>query len=91
MTSLQQRQAWVAASLQRMERIKPGMTRGDFLNVFRREGAVYPRDLSSGHFVFDECPYIKVDAAFQLVGATPSNADIVKSISQPCLQRQIFD
>jgi hypothetical protein len=86
----QQHEAWVFASLQRMEAIKPGMTRGDFLKVFRLEGGLY-RSNFSGHYAFRDCLYFKVDVEFEAVGRSISAADIIKTISKPYIERGIVD
>lgn len=86
----QQHEAWVFASLERMETIKPGMTRGDFLKVFRMEGGLYGRN-SSGHYVFRDCQYFKVDVEFEPVGRSISDADTIKTISKPYIERGIVD
>src|SRR5580700_8635515 len=40
---LEEHRAWVAEALQKMQTIRPGMTRKDLLEVFRTEGG-YRRD-----------------------------------------------
>lgn len=94
------RTAWVAQSLARMESIKPGMTRAALLTVFTTEGG-----LSSGlqrRYVSRDCPYFKADAEFQPVGRPERAADgrvtlveddrdIIVKISRPYLQLSIFD
>jgi hypothetical protein len=62
----QDHMAWVEQVLRRMQAIKPGMTREQLLTVFTTEGG-----LSSGlrrTFVSRDCPYFKVDVAFQAIG-----------------------
>jgi hypothetical protein len=61
----QDHKAWVAHTLEKMETIKPGMTRQDLLEVFRTEGG-----LSTGlprTFVSQDCPYFKVVVEFKAV------------------------
>ncbi|MEX2092818.1 MAG: hypothetical protein WD971_09085, partial [Pirellulales bacterium] len=58
--------AWVAASLLEMQAIKPGMTRGDLLNVFKEEGGLSTR--TARRYAYRDCPYIKVDVKFDPVG-----------------------
>jgi len=92
--------AWVAESLKHMQTIRPGMTRGDLLNVFTVEGGV-----STGlrrTFVSQDCPYFKVDVEFQAVGRPNRDADgrvtlaedtrdIIVNISRPYLQFSTMD
>lgn len=92
--------AWVAYALNRMETIKPGMTRADLLKIFTTEGG-----LSTGlhrTFVSRDCPYFKVDVDFRAVGRpsrdgqgrvtlVEDNRDVIVSISRPYLQFSILD
>jgi hypothetical protein len=92
--------AWVGDVLQRMETIKPGMTRKTLLTVFTAEGG-----LSTGlrrRFVSRDCPYFKVDVEFQSVGrpardesgrvtGTESDDDIILKLSAPYLQFSVRD
>ena len=86
----QQHEAWVLTSLERMETVKSGMTRADLLKVFRTEGGVYSLNFS-GRYVFRDCQYFKVDVEFKSAGRNISDADIIKTISQPYIQRIIID
>ena len=57
-----QHEVWVGHALEKMEVVKPGMTRNDLLKVFRTEGG-----LSTGlkrTYVSRECAYFKVDVEF---------------------------
>lgn len=95
-----QRVAWVADSLERMQTIRPGMTRAALLKVFGTEGG-----LSNGlrrTYVYRDCPYFKIDVEFEPVGRPPhdkegrvtlveSGADTIKSISRPYLQFGVAD
>jgi hypothetical protein len=86
--------------LQRIETIKPGMTREDLLKVFMTEGG-----LSTGlqrTFVSRDCPYFKVDVQFKAVGRPgrdgngrvtlqESSQDRILQISRPYLQFRISD
>jgi hypothetical protein len=87
---------WVSHTLEKMEIIKPGMTRWDLLKVFRTEGGI-----STGlrqTFVSQDCPYFKVDVEFKS-GAGPDkpgvvilpqdNRDIIVKVSKPYLQSQL--
>ena len=92
--------AWVAEVLQRMQMIKPGMTRKTLLTVFTTEGG-----LSTGlqrTFVSRDCPYFKVDVEFQAVGRSDRDEegrvtllerdeDIILKVSTPYLQFGVTD
>ncbi|RSL19357.1 hypothetical protein EDE15_5023 [Edaphobacter aggregans] len=92
--------AWVTEVLKRMQTIKPGMTRKTLLKVFTTEGG-----LSTGlqrTYVSRDCPYFKVDVAFQPVGRPDRDAsggvtleereeDIILSVSRPYLEFSIMD
>jgi hypothetical protein len=85
---------WIAESLTQMETIKVGMTRKDLLTVFTTEGGISTR--INRTYVFRECPYIKVDAAFQIQEKNDAlsgdeNTDVITSISKPYLQWAITD
>jgi hypothetical protein len=96
----QDHQAWVAHALEKMQTIKPGMTRADLLIVFTTEGG-----LSTGihrTFVGRDCPYFKVDVDFSAVGRPnhdkegrvtleEDRPDIIVAISKPYLQFSIMD
>jgi len=91
---------WVARALEKMETIKPGMTRQDLLEVFSTEGG-----LSTGlrrTFVSQDCPYFKVVVEFKAVAqpdrgnagfvtSVEDNRDIIVSVSKPFLQFSITD
>ena len=86
--------AWLTQVLERMETIKPGMTRWDLLHVFRTEGA--PQTFRVGGqlsappvlretFVSQDCPYFKIVVEFQpTVG--PPNRDVIVKVSKPYVQ-----
>ena len=96
----QEHGAWVAHALEKMETIKPGMTRADLLTVFTTEGG-----LSTGlrrTFVSRDCHYFKVDVDFNAVGRPnrdkegrvtldEDNRDIIVNLSRPYLQFSIMD
>ena len=96
----QEHGAWVAQALEKMETIKPGMTRADLLTVFTTEGG-----LSTGlrrTFVSRDCHYFKVDVDFNAVGRPnrdkegrvtldEDNRDIIVNLSRPYLQFSIMD
>jgi len=92
--------AWVSEVLQRMETIRPNMTREALLTVFKTEGG-----LSTGlsrTFVSRDCPFFKVDVEFQAAGrpdrdddgrvtAVEDQRDIIVKISRPYLEFSIMD
>lgn len=91
---------WVAEVLERMQTIKPGMTRKALLTVFTTEGG-----LSTGlqrTFVSRDCSYFKIDVEFQAVGRpdrdqngrvtlVEGNEDIILKVSRPYLQFGVMD
>jgi hypothetical protein len=93
-------QAWVTHTLEKMETIKPGMTRGELLTVFTTEGGT-----STGlhrTFVSRDCPYFKVEVTFEAVGLPSHDSDgrvslaedgrdIIVKVSRPYLQFSIVD
>lgn len=86
--------AWLAASLLEMQAIKPGMTRGDVLNVFQEEGGLSTR--TARRYAYRDCPYIKVDVKFDPVGSlddklTSAPEDRITQISRPFLESRISD
>jgi hypothetical protein len=96
----QEHTAWVAQVLQKMETIRPGMTREQLLTVFTTEGG-----LSTGlrrTYVSRDCGAFKVDVEFRAVGRPDRDAegrvtlledgrDIIVRVSQPYLQFGIAD
>jgi hypothetical protein len=97
---VQAHEVWVGHALEKMETIKPGMTRDDLLKVFRTEGG-----LSTGlhrTFVSQDCAYFKVDVDFQAVGRPDRDSDgrvtleedardIIVQVSRPYLQFSVAD
>ena len=91
---------WVAETLERMETVKVGMTRGDLLKVFTTEGGLsFPLQQ---RFVSRDCRYFKVDVRFRAVGRPERdsdgrqtwdtlNQDVIVEISRPYLQFSILD
>jgi hypothetical protein len=91
---------WVTNALEKMESIKPGMTREDLVRVFTTEGG-----LSTGlhrTFVSRDCPYFKVDVEFKAVGRPnrdnegrvtrdEDSRDIIVKLSRPYLQFSVVD
>jgi len=96
----QDHEAWVTRALEKMETVKPGMTRRDLLAVFTTEGG-----LSTGlhrTFVSRACRYFKVDVDFKAVGRPnrdkdgrvtldEDSRDIIANVSRPYLQFSIGD
>jgi hypothetical protein len=97
---VQAHEVWVGHALEKMETIKPGMTRDDLLKVFRTEGG-----LSTGlhrTFVSQDCAYFKVDVDFRAVGRPDRDSDgrvtleedardIIVQVSRPYLQFGVAD
>lgn len=97
---VQAHEVWVGHALEKMETIKPGMTRDDLLKVFRTEGG-----LSTGlhrTFVSQDCGYFKVDVDFRAVGRPDRDSDgrvtleedardIIVQVSRPYLQFSVAD
>lgn len=87
----QEHGAWLTQVLERMETIKPGMTRWDLLRVFRTEGARQTFRMGSAPsvlretFVSQDCPYFRVDVQFQPTFGIPNQDEIVK-VSKPYVQ-----
>ena len=80
--------AWLTQVLERMETIKPGMTRWDLLHVFRTEGARQTFTMGGAPtvlretFVSQDCPYFKIDVEFQPTFGIP-NRDVIVKVSKP--------
>ena len=99
-TSAEAHSAWVAYVLEKIETIKPGMTRKELLEVFTTEGG-----LSTGlqrTFISRDCPYFKIDVEFEAVGRpnrgkdgrvtlSEDSRDIITRVSRPYLQFGITD
>ena len=91
--------AWLTHVLEKMETIKPGMTRADLLKVFTAEGGLPPKGLQRLRrtFVSRDCPYFKIAVEFEPVARLdPRNTvfltsiedsrDIIVKVSRPYLQ-----
>jgi hypothetical protein len=99
-TGTQDHNAWVAHVLEKIQTIKPGMTRKELLKVFTTEGG-----LSTGlhrTFISRDCPYFKIDVEFEAVGRpnrskegrvtlSEDSRDIILEVSRPYLQFSILD
>ena len=96
----QSHEAWVASALEKMQTIKPGMTRAQLLKVFTVEGGI-----STGlqrTYVSRDCPYFKESVEFRAFGRpdqdkdgrvtlVEDDRDIIVKMSQPYLQFTISD
>ena len=85
---------WVAKSLSEIQTVKVGMNRRDLLKLFTVEGGVSNRRTRT--YVYRECPYIKVDVGFELVGMpndklTEHMEDRITRISKPYLEQSVID
>ena len=92
--------AWVLDAIDRMDTIKPGVTRDSLLTVFTTEGGLASRLQRT--YVSRDCPYFKVDVQFRAAGRPvkepvggvargESPVDRVAKISTPYLQRANVD
>ena len=98
----QDHEAWLTPVLEKMETIKPGMTRQDLLKVFRTEGGLPPKGLPGlrRKFVNRDCPYFKVDVEFEPVArpewesgqvlhpvwGVEDSRDVIVKVSKPYVQ-----
>jgi hypothetical protein len=83
---------WITKVLNEVSTIRAGMSRNDLLKIFGEEGGLSTR--TNRTYVYKECPYIKVDAVFSVVGAsglTESGEDKLISISRPYLAYSVKD
>ena len=88
--STQEHTKWVAASLQKMQTVKVGMTRADLQLLFTEEGGISTRKQRT--YVYRECPYMKVDVQFA-PAERPSNEsfDKIIALSRPYLAYMTVD
>jgi hypothetical protein len=83
--------AWLKQVLERMDTVKPGMTRWDLLQVFRTEGARQTfrmegaPSVSRETFVSQDCPYCKIAVEFQTTFGG-GNRDVILKVSKPYVQ-----
>jgi hypothetical protein len=91
----QNHEAWLKQVSEKMEAIKPGMTRWDLLKVLRTKGTPRPRFTIAGgppqvlreSFVSQDCPYLKIDVEFhEFESGAVSNQDVIVKASKPYLQ-----
>ena len=85
---------WIAAVMDSITTIKPGMKREDLLKVFTTEGGLSFRLRRT--YVYKECPYIKVNVEFEAAanpddGFTEMPEDRIVKISMPFLQYSVAD
>jgi hypothetical protein len=84
----QDHSAWLKQVFEKMETIKPGMTRWDLLQVFRTEGARPAfrmggaRTVLRETFVSQDCPYFRIDVELEPVLGV-LNQDIIVKVSKP--------
>ncbi len=82
--------AWLTQVLEKMETIKPGMTRWDLLHVFKTEEGVRTRRevglTGLETFVSQDCPYFKIDVEFKSVSFNLPNQDVIAKVSKPYVQ-----
>jgi hypothetical protein len=93
------RTIWVGRALDRIETIKPGMTRDELLTVFETQGGLSSPLHRS--FVSRDCRYFKVDVEFKYAKASQLDAegrvavedgqDIIVTVSRPYLQYGVSD
>jgi len=97
----QDHEVWLTHLTEKMEAIKPGMTRWDLQKVFRTEGGPARPPTTVGvlrsTFVSQDCPYLKIDVEFEPVarpdlghavfGFSPEdNRDIIVKVSKRYVQ-----
>jgi hypothetical protein len=96
----QDREVWLTHLTEKMETIKPGMTRWDVLKVFRTDGGPPIRKdvglptLLRQTFVSQDSPYFKIDVEFKpffrangSLGLLPAdNQDVIVKVSKPYVQ-----
>jgi hypothetical protein len=95
----QDHEVWLTHLAEKMETIKPGMTRWDVLKVFRTDGGPHRKDvglptLLRQTFVSQDSPCFKIDVEFEPffgvnggVGLLPAdNRDVIVKVSKPYVQ-----
>ena len=97
----QDHETWLTQVLEKMQTIKPGMTRWDLLKVFRTDGGGRgfilagpgPSTRLRSTFVSQDCPSCKVVVEFKATDVTSveGSQDIIVTISKPYLQSTIGD
>jgi hypothetical protein len=87
----QSHEAWLRQVSEKMETIKPGMTRWDLLRVLRTEGTPRrlfrlgggPQGVLRESFVSQDCPYLRIDV--ELSGRDDPIQDVIVNVSKPYL------
>lgn len=88
----QNHEAWLKQVSEKMETIKPGMTRWDLLKVLRTDGTPrrgfrigggLPQVLRES-FVSQDCPYLRIVVEF--AERDDVNQDVIVKVSKPFLQ-----
>jgi hypothetical protein len=89
----QSHEAWLKQVSEKMETIKPGMTRWDLLRVLRTEGTPrrrftvgggpQPQGVLRESFVSQDCPYLRIDV--ELAGRDDPIQDVIVKVSKPYL------
>ena len=87
---------WLVSSLREMETIHVGMTRQDFLKVFKPQTGFFSSTRFKGVYAYRDSPYIKVDVEFASPEGAPVTGpetpqDVIKSISRPYLGEVAYD
>jgi hypothetical protein len=97
----QEHEVWLTHLSEKMEAIKPGMTRWDVLKVFRTDGGRTANLKNAGlptvlrqTFVSQDSPYFRIDVEFAPVtrvdgrlGFLPEdNRDVILRVSKPYVQ-----
>ena len=89
----QNHEAWLKQVSEKIETIKPGMTRWDLLKVLRTEGTPRrtfrigggPPPVLRESFVSQDCPYLRIDV--ELAGRDDlPNQDVIVKVSKPYVQ-----
>jgi hypothetical protein len=88
----QNHEAWLKQVSEKMETIKPGMTRWDLLKVLRTEGTPRqtfrigggPSGVLRESFVSQDCPYLRM--VVELAERDDPNQDVIVKVSKPYLQ-----
>jgi hypothetical protein len=83
---------WITASLREMQTIKVGMSRGELLKIFMKEGGLSTPQ--QRRYMYRDCPYIKVDVEFASTEEgqrVERPEDRIIRISKPFLEFGIYD
>ena len=82
---------WVAGVLAAAEQLHPGMSRSDIMKQFEPDGGT--STIEQQTYVFQQCPYIKIDVTFvtPLHDSTHRGEDKILTISKPYLEKPRAD